>query len=97
VARSGWPFTFSVLIFVLSSDWESYPLSVVEAMASGLPIVSTAAGGVPELIENGKDSWCRLAISEVFPIRCFPSSKVRKRDGCSVLQSLAERKTLMCP
>jgi glycosyltransferase involved in cell wall biosynthesis len=40
-------------VFVLSSDWEGNPLSVMEAMASGLPIVSTAAGGVPDMFEHG--------------------------------------------
>jgi glycosyltransferase involved in cell wall biosynthesis len=44
-------------VFVLSSDWEGNPLSVMEAMASGLPIVSTAAGGVPDLFENGKEGF----------------------------------------
>jgi len=42
-------------IFVLSSDFEGNSLSVMEAMASGLPIVSTAVGGVPGLFENGKE------------------------------------------
>lgn len=41
-------------VFVLSSDWEGNPLSVMEAMASGLPIVSTAAGGVPDMFQHGK-------------------------------------------
>jgi glycosyltransferase involved in cell wall biosynthesis len=44
-------------VFVLSSDYEGNPLSVLEAMAAGLPSVSTAAGGVPELIENGQQGF----------------------------------------
>jgi glycosyltransferase involved in cell wall biosynthesis len=33
-------------VFALSSDTEQMPLSVIEAMASGLPVVSTAVGDV---------------------------------------------------
>lgn len=40
-------------IFVLSSHYEGNPLSVMEAMAAGLPPVCTAVGGVPELIQHG--------------------------------------------
>lgn len=40
-------------IFVLASRYEGNPLSVMEAMAAGLPTVCTAVGGVPELIQHG--------------------------------------------
>jgi len=42
---------FDILFF--TSDWEGLPLSVFEAMANAVPIVSTNVGGIPEiLIEN---------------------------------------------
>ncbi len=43
-------------VFVLLSDWEGLPISIIEAMRIGLPIVATNVGGVKELVvdhDNG--------------------------------------------
>jgi glycosyltransferase involved in cell wall biosynthesis len=42
-------------IYVMSSDLEGLPISVLEAMACGLPIIATAAGGVVDIVKNGEN------------------------------------------
>lgn len=44
-------------IFVFPSAIETFGLVVAEAMAVGLPVVSSRVGGVPELIESGKNGY----------------------------------------
>jgi glycosyltransferase involved in cell wall biosynthesis len=40
---------------LLSSSWENFPHTVVEALAVGTPVVATAVGGVPELVHDGEN------------------------------------------
>jgi len=39
-------------IFALSSDSEQFPISLIEAMAAGLPAVATAVGDVPAIVSR---------------------------------------------
>ena len=39
-------------IFINTTDFDNLPITVLEAMALGLPIVSTNAGGLPHLLEE---------------------------------------------
>jgi glycosyltransferase involved in cell wall biosynthesis len=40
-------------VFVLPSLWDTSPITIIEAMCVGLPIVATNVGGIPEWVENG--------------------------------------------
>jgi glycosyltransferase involved in cell wall biosynthesis len=41
-------------VFVLPSDAEGFPLSIVETMLARLPVVATPVGSVPEAVLDGK-------------------------------------------
>jgi glycosyltransferase involved in cell wall biosynthesis len=51
------PFYARFDIFALSSDTEQMPLSVIEAMASGLPVVATNVGDVPLMVAQQNASF----------------------------------------
>jgi glycosyltransferase involved in cell wall biosynthesis len=42
-------------LFINTTNFDNTPISVIEAMALGLPVISTNVGGLPYLIEHNKD------------------------------------------
>ncbi|HEX6546338.1 MAG TPA: glycosyltransferase family 4 protein [Bryobacteraceae bacterium] len=41
-------------IYLMSPEIDNMPLSVLECFASGIPVVSTLVGGVPDIVEDGR-------------------------------------------
>jgi glycosyltransferase involved in cell wall biosynthesis len=48
-------FMAAIDLFILPSYSETFGLALIEAMAMEKPVVATRAGGVPEIVENGRD------------------------------------------
>ena len=49
---------FSMIdLFVLPSLSESLPVSIIEAMSFGIPVVATDVGGVPEIVADGETGY----------------------------------------
>ncbi len=46
-------------VFLLPSSLEAFGLAALEAMASGVPVVATSVGGIPEVVEDGVSGFLR--------------------------------------
>ncbi|MBC8101113.1 MAG: glycosyltransferase family 4 protein [Cytophagales bacterium] len=44
-------------LFVFPTQGDCLPLAVLEAMASGLPVITTSVGALPEAVQHGQAGW----------------------------------------
>ena len=78
-------------VVVVPSEWyENCPMSVLEAMTYGKPVVGSRMGGIPELVEDGKTGLLYEAgnVAELASIldRLMSSAELRKQMGMSARQ-----------
>jgi glycosyltransferase involved in cell wall biosynthesis len=48
---------------VVPSRWENFPNTCIEAMCSGMPVVASPAGGMAEMIEDGRTGWLAASVA----------------------------------
>jgi glycosyltransferase involved in cell wall biosynthesis len=73
-------------LLVLSSAHEGLPVVVMEALAAGVPVVSTRVGGVPELVKDGHNGYLTGpgdpdALAGAILRAMQPASHARLREG----------------
>jgi glycosyltransferase involved in cell wall biosynthesis len=73
-------------IFVMSSLWEGLPLSLLEAMVCGLPVVATNVGGIPEIVDEGHSGFLvesknSLALAKKISYVLNSSPEIRRKMG----------------
>lgn len=74
------PFFHAADVFVLPSAYESYGLVVTEALASGLPVVSTPVGIAPDVISDGVNGYIVTADAGVIGDRLNRLAAQDRRD-----------------
>jgi glycosyltransferase involved in cell wall biosynthesis len=80
-------------LFILPSLYEGMPITLIEAMGSGLPIVATAVGGVPDMLEDGVSaSLCPCDVESIAKAcnSLIESEELREKYGRAALERSPE-------
>jgi glycosyltransferase involved in cell wall biosynthesis len=74
-------------VYLMTSIHEGLPIALLEAMALAKPVVSTAVGGIPEVVEEGKEGF----LTEVGEIRGLATAVLRLLDSAALRREVGQR------
>lgn len=74
-------------IFINTTNFDNMPVSVIEAMALGLPVISTNVGGIPFLIDANKDG----VLVPPNSVSHFLESILKLKNNPEITQSIIEK------
>jgi N-acetyl-alpha-D-glucosaminyl L-malate synthase BshA len=77
-------------LFLLPTQSESFGLSALEALASGVPVVGTNAGGLPEVVRDG-ETGALCAVGDVDGMAAAAIDILRDRDRWQQMSAVATR------
>ena len=83
------PYLEQADIFLLPSSYEGMPMTIIEAMATALPIVATMVGGIPDMVEDGKRALlvpCEVQAVADACLRMLESQTLREQLGKAALE-----------
>lgn len=80
-------------IFALLSDWEGLPISIIEAMRAGLPIIATNVGGVNELVTD-KENGFLIARDDPNQLKIRLKELLMDETLCKKMGDISERRFL---
>lgn len=78
-------------VFVLPSLWEGLPMALIEAMASGLPVIATLVSGSQQVVEQGQ-SGLLVPPGEVAPLRQAIEDLLVDPERAKLLGKAAQRR-----
>lgn len=77
-------------IFILPSLWEGMPMTIIEALGTGLPIIASNVGGIPDMLTNDYDSILIKPSANILAdsiLRISSDVKLRKKLGGNALKT----------
>ena len=76
------PWLHQADVFILTSKYEGMPMTLIEAMGTGLPVIATKVGGIPDIITDGEEGILTESDSEQIAAAMERMMDVEFRQKC---------------